>query len=309
MPIGFHEPREIGLTVNESARGRSLASWTRPQLRYYLHVPERRSATDRVMVLVHGVSRNAEEQVELFQRFADRYGVLLLAPVFDRETFTDYQRLGRKGAGQRADLALIRVLNEVGTRTGWDTGRVDLFGFSGGAQFAHRFAFVHASRVRNVVLGAAGWYTMPDDSIPYPYGLGDVSGLEPSRLNATAAARLPMLVTVGEHDDRVDDENLNRSRIIDLTQGLHRLERAQRWVLAMNAYARSKNLERRVDIDVLPGIGHSFRQAVVQGGLAERAFAHCYGAIEPDQRGGANARIEGLGTAAHSRKPQGWCQQ
>ena len=260
--------------------GLRLVSRSHPALVYHLYIPRHRARCSRILVSVHGVSRNAAEHIELLRGLADRHGVVLVAPLFDAESFTDYQRLGRKGAGPRADLALIRVLNEIGMRTGLDTSRIDLFGFSGGAQFAHRFAYAHSQRVRRIALGSAGWYTMPNHLLGYPYGTADAKGLEPVRFNVAAAARLPTLVMVGEYDDREDDEELNRSKIVRQSQGEHRLQRAHAWTSAMNAFARASGSPGCVEMCVLPRIGHSFRQAVLEGGLAQRMFDYFYTARE-----------------------------
>jgi len=265
------------------ADGRSvvLESKIAPHLTYHLLLPRERHPQDRVLVSVHGVSRNAEEHIELLRPLAERYGVLLVAPVFAADRFRDFQRLGRKGRGPRADLALIRVLNELNISTGWDTSKIDMFGFSGGAQFAHRFALAHPQRVRRLALGAAGWYTMPDDTVPYPYGTGEVPGLDAVRLNAVAAARLPTLLLVGERDDRDDDEELNRSQIVCGSQGGNRLRRAHSWARAMNSFAAGRGELEQVSLVTLPGVAHSFRDAVIEGGLAAHVFSHCYAAPAP----------------------------
>ena len=175
-------------------------------LPYKAFVPRDPHPGGRVLVSIHGVSRNAREHLDLLRPYAEHHGATLIVPSFAAGSYPDYQRMGRRGRGPRADLALIRLLNDVCRRSGLATDCVDMFGFSGGAQFAHRFALAHPQRVRRLALGAAGWYTMPDDSLRYPYGTGDSSGLDGVRLNAIAAARLPTLVLIGERDDRADDE-------------------------------------------------------------------------------------------------------
>lgn len=262
-----------------------LQSDSRPVLSYYLYRPRGHVDCGRILVSVHGVSRNAREHVDAFRAFADRYGVMLLAPVFSADAFRDYQRLGRAGIGPRADLALIRVLNELTVSLGIDTSRVDLFGFSGGAQFAHRFAYAHGQRLRRLVLGAAGWYTMPDPAVGYPYGTRSAKGLDGARLNPVAFARLPTLVLVGGMDDREDDDELNRRRIVCDMQGLHRVERARRWADAMNKLARRTGRAGCVDLRVLPGVGHSFVEAVRTGRLGELVFEHCYGVTQDASAG------------------------
>lgn len=252
-------------------------SGSRPRLPVWVYVPESVPEEPRVLVSVHGVSRNAEEHVALFRQLADRYGAVVVAPTFDAERFRDYQRLGRMSKGPRADLALIRSLNEIGIRTGWNTSKVDLFGFSGGAQFAHRFTFAHPQRVRRLVLGAAGWYTMPDAAAPYPHGVADAAGLDNARFNLVAAVQLRTLVVVGARDNKVDDMELNRSARICRQQGFSRLERAHSWVNAMNAFARQRGVAGGVELAEMDDVEHSFREAVLKGDLATKVFEFCYG--------------------------------
>ena len=254
-----------------------FTSSTRPRLPCTLYLPSRLSANPRILVSVHGISRNADEHVGLFRHLADRYGTVLLAPTFAPDAFRDYQRLGRTGYGPRADLALIRLLNEIAARTGWDTSKVDMFGFSGGAQFAHRFTFVHSQRVRRLVLGSAGWYTMPDASAAYPYGIADARGLDAAKMNAIYAVQLKTLVAVGQQDDDANDAELNRSKVINREQGRNRLERARRWTQAMDAFAARHGVVSGGKLKELHGVDHSFRGAVLQGGLAAHVFEHCYG--------------------------------
>jgi len=253
-------------------------SSTRPVLPCHVFVPSEQHSEQRVLVSVHGVSRNVEEHIELLRPYANKYGVVLIAPMFADDRFRDYQRLGRKAQGPRADLALIRLLNELGRLIGVDTSCVDMFGFSGGAQFVHRFAMAHPIRVRRLSLGAAGWYTMPDKDLPYPYGVGDPSGLDAVRLNIAAAARLQTLVLVGEKDDCAEDEELNRSKRICRSQGDNRRQRAQSWTSAMKAYSSGKGEPANTRMVVLPGVDHSFREAVLHGNLGAHVFAHCYSA-------------------------------
>ena len=254
----------------------SLVSGSAPYLSYYLYVPRTGKELGTVLVAVHGVSRNAREQIDAFREMADEKGVTLVAPVFSREVFTDYQRLGRRGRGPRADLALIRVLNDVGSRLGCDTSKVDIFGFSGGAQFAHRFAFAHPQRVRQLVLGAAGWYTMPDRSVSYPYGIGDSRGLDAVSFRASYIARTQVLVVVGQEDNEAHDDELNRSRMVTKGQGENRVQRAFAWTDAMNRLAHRCGECNSAEMMLLPGVGHSFSQAVSEGNLVQHLSRFLY---------------------------------
>ena len=248
---------------------------------YLLYVPGRGGEGDPILVATHGTSRNAEEHAALFAPYAESRGLVLVAPYFPEDEFGDYQRLGREGHGRRADLALDSILAEVRSLTGAATGRFYLFGFSGGAQFAHRYALAHPERIAAAALGAAGWYTFPDSTTPYPYGLARDAegGLPDVRFEPASFLRVPIAVFVGTAD--TTSANLRRNRTVDHQQGVTRLERARRWTAAMREAARARGLAALVTCETVPGIGHSFRQFMERGGLGDRVCAALFAAPRP----------------------------
>ncbi|RMG34123.1 MAG: alpha/beta hydrolase [Gammaproteobacteria bacterium] len=245
-----------------------------PALPCTLLLPAAGLAPDRLFVSVHGISRNDREHLRALAPFAISHGVALLVPRFARAMFRDYQRLGRRGHGPRADLALLQAITEVEEMFGWKLPSFDLFGFSGGAQFAHRFALAHPEKVRHLALGSAGWYSWPDEAIPYPRGVGSTSEL-PVELDLPGLLHKPVSVFVGERD-RQRDPSLNTRRVIDRLQGRTRLDRARNWVAAMRQAARERGLASRVELEILPGVGHDFGQMVRPGGLPQRLFQALY---------------------------------
>src|SRR5262245_27992916 len=130
-----------------------------PRQEYFLYVPSSGGARAPLFVTVHGISRNAQEHATLFSRHAEAYGVVLVAPYFAEGQHGDYQRLGRAGRGGRADATLDSIIVEVASLTGASTQKIYLFGFSGGAQFAHRYTMAHPRQVARAAVAAAGWYT------------------------------------------------------------------------------------------------------------------------------------------------------
>lgn len=65
-----------------------------PEQWYFLYVPRNCTVDTPVFVSVHGITRNASDHAILFAPFAERYGVVLVAPLFTRQRYRDYQRLG-----------------------------------------------------------------------------------------------------------------------------------------------------------------------------------------------------------------------
>lgn len=238
---------------------------------YLIYVPGKGGDGAPLFVAAHGISRNAEEHATLFAPFAEKRGVVLVAPYFDPDEHDDYQRLGRTGRGRRADQALDAILEEVRSLTGASGGKVLLFGFSGGAQFAHRYTMLHPDRVERAVVAAAGWYTFPDSSITYPYGIGPTADLEGARFEPQKFLRVPIKVLVGEAD--TGSTNLRQNAAVDRQQGTTRLERARNWAGAMRHAAQERGQVPLVTFEQVPAIKHSFKQFMLEGGLGDKVFS------------------------------------
>lgn len=225
-----------------------------------------------VLVLVHGISRRLDQLIAAFVAAADRHDMILVAPFFDKGSYGQYQQvIDRKG--NRSDLALFEILDAVKQETGADTGKVHLFGFSGGAQFAHRFALLHPDRVASMTLASAGWYTMPTRKQPYPMGTG-THPLPFGRFDLRNYLAIDRHVLVGA-DDIVRDETLRQSGRVDRLQGLTRVDRAERWVRAMNRRSeRMGSYPQNSSFQLLPGVGHSFEECTRGAApLPERVMA------------------------------------
>lgn len=258
-------------------RGRILRARTRDAfaLEYATYCPTSAGADAPLLVAVHGYSRNAMELAERFAPLCESAGIVLAAPHFDASAFPDYQRLGSRDA--RADLALDALIAELRASFGCLLGRVSLFGFSGGGQFAHRYLMAHPKRVTNAVVAAPGWFTFPEREHAFPYGTRGARKPLGVRMRAEAFLRVPVLVAVGERDDDPQSEHLRRSLALDTQQGTNRLERATRWVRAMQDAAAAIGFPPRVRLALVPNAGHSFADCM-DNGLGELVLEHVVGA-------------------------------
>jgi dienelactone hydrolase len=239
-----------------------------PAQEYLVYVPKSGGANARILASVHGISRNAAEQARSFAPFCDEAGVVMVVPKFVPEHHRDYQRLGRQGSGARADRALERCLWEVASLTGAEASQVYLFGYSGGAQFVHRYLMAHPHRVARAVIAAAGWYTFPDNQRRYPYGTRPVRSLPNVRFNPEEFLHIPVDVLVGELD--TTSPNLRSNERLDEQQGRTRLERARNWVAAMQEAARTYGIDSKVSFTAVPHVDHSFNTFCQRGALIER---------------------------------------
>ncbi|MFO7766593.1 MAG: alpha/beta hydrolase [Pelovirga sp.] len=219
------------------------------------------------LVVVHGVYRDVEGMLKVLTSRFSHGRRTVIAPVFDETNWRGYQRVL---AERRADLALLSLLKSINLPGVADISSFDLLGYSGGAQFAHRFALLYPHLINRLALCSAGWYTFPDNS-PYPYGLArpekKLQGFTPLvRSNLSAFLRLPIEVFVGERDTD-QDQNLRRGKAIDRQQGDNRVERATNWVKALNEAVCAQGLTSQVNLTVMDGCGHDWRECVYLGGL------------------------------------------
>lgn len=233
-------------------------------MRYALIVPPQWSG--RVLVAVHGVARQWKSLTASFVNVCSEAGVALIAPRFSRRGYKGYQRLEAGSRGVPADLALDQVLEDAARCLGLrEIPSVSLFGFSGGAQFAHRYTLREPQRVRGQVLAAAGYYTFPDMGVAFPYGLAH-EGAARWKLEGFLT---PTLVLVGDLDTERDDQ-LRAHKHVDRQQGRDRVARAQRWVLAVRA--ASARLGRLPDcrLELMHGCDHDFLRCTRQARLPHR---------------------------------------
>ena len=246
--------------VERAAKGRGgLACW--------LALPVELDPKAPPLVAVHGIQRRARDQAECYGARAAALGRPVIAPLFGRRAWPRYQQVVRKG---RADHALLALMTELRLTGIWNTRSFELAGFSGGAQFAHRFAMLYPQLVSRLTLSSAGWYTFPDTAV-FPYGLAARPGRRSDWGPRMAAGldqflRLPIQVCVGA-EDNLQDPNTRSGAEIDLQQGRDRLTRGRRWAEALSAAAAARGITPQVAFKALPGCGHDFRDCVEYGGL------------------------------------------
>lgn len=219
------------------------------------------------VVAVHGITRGVDEMVAHLLPRARATGRTVVIPHFDMDHWPRYQRAACRN---RADWAMIRLTEALCAEGLIGPGPYDLAGFSGGAQFAHRFAWLYPGRVGRLCLTAPGWWTLPDAQMAWPYGIATAPGDQGLGfcLQSNLRPFLNRRITVCVGGDDVErDPNLRTGAEIDARQGPNRLARARRWCAEMEARARAEGLAPAISLRVLQGCGHNFTECVVNGGL------------------------------------------
>ncbi|MEX0369110.1 MAG: hypothetical protein AB3N09_00665, partial [Tateyamaria sp.] len=117
--------------------------------------PDGTTAASPVLA-IHGLNRETELMAQLLAKQSDAARRSVILPIFDRKFWPRYQRAACKDRSDWALLALLQVLRDEG----WIGAEPpDMSGFSGGAQFAHRFAWLYPDHVARLCLVSPGWWT------------------------------------------------------------------------------------------------------------------------------------------------------
>lgn len=160
-----------------------------------------------LLVFIHGTLRDASYAERGLIPFAESTPCAIMAPLFpaglDSTTDLDSYKLLRSPT-LRSDLALLDMLNEVAHRwPGIDTTKIFLMGYSGGAQFAHRFLYLYPERLAAVSIGAPGTVTTLDHSASWPKGIADVKELFGIRVDKNLIKQVKIQLVVGDADVEV----------------------------------------------------------------------------------------------------------
>ena len=245
------------------------------QMDYIVYIPKEKKNIPRIMYSIHGISRNAEEHIAGFIPQAERYGAVIIAPLFPKTNFPRYQQLGTSVNQQRADMAFNQVLQDAHEWLQIAPPPMHMFGFSGGGQFVHRYAMFYPKRVARMVLAAPGWYSFPDPERKYPFGIKSSCDWPNLTFAMESFLQIPTLVMVGEEDD-LRDADLNKTRAIDSFQGLNRVERAERWTAAARALGRSYDISTDFRLELVPNASHAYSSYLAHPPFAENIFSFLF---------------------------------
>jgi pimeloyl-ACP methyl ester carboxylesterase len=242
------------------------------------YVPTSVGSAPPIVVLVHGTPEydeavyTARYYVKNWQSWAEEHGAILIAPAFDQANFgskdPDLIGGGYRGLFGReigADEWVIRLVDAYQAQLGGGDGRFFLYGHSAGGWFVSRFLMTHPGRVQSAVITASVTYPHPNPDVPWPYGLGSLEAtlhwtdppaetsvdVQPDPKTWLEGLAVPTTLIVGLNDlepqlDWPGQAGKN-----------NRVTIARHWVAEMNEFAAEHGVESRLDLSLVPGLGHS----------------------------------------------------
>lgn len=218
-----------------------------------------------LLVVFHGLSRNAKGYRNAARPIANNMCMLVVAPLFDKRRFPTarYQRGGvmdgkRLLPPKQRTLALVRplvrwVFQQEGRRMDYA-----FIGHSGGGQFLSRMAAFMPMQARRIVIANPSTHVMPSLRVRAPYGLGGIYHGTEAKEVLRRYLEAPVTIYLGADDNDDNAENLATHRAA-MAQGSNRHERGMNAFNTGKAAAASNNWKFNWRLVEAPGVGHSAR--------------------------------------------------
>ena len=228
----------------------------------FLYKPESYKR-ERILVVMHGVNRNAEEYRDHAEKMADRLGTLIVAPLFDVNQFPSvkYQRGGvvnQDNEPQPREEWTYLFIPEIVERIREIENQKDIpfyvIGHSAGGQFVVRMSAFLNTGAKRLVASNPGSLIFPTRESPFGYGFGGL----PSELSSDEQLKnflsVPLTLYVGTEDNKPDeyfDDSADAMK-----QGSGRYQRSHACFKMAKRLAEEKGWPFAWRIVEAPGIGH-----------------------------------------------------
>lgn len=235
--------------------GSAMTVWT--------YRPAGLEPSDRIVLVMHGVLRNADVYRDNWIELAQAHRFLVVVPEMSRSQFPGdagynfgnmVDRAGTpRPPSQWAWASMEKVFDAVKAGTGSTRDTYSIFGHSAGAQFVHRLVmFAENPRIDAAIAANAGWYTLPVSTESFPYGLKN-GPIDAARVKANFAK--PLIILLGDRDIDPKHPNLRRDEGSD-RQGVNRFERGHTMLRVAAAEAKRIGAPFNWKLEIVPGVAH-----------------------------------------------------
>lgn len=260
------------------------------ELQVYTYRPANWSG-GRLLFVMHGVLRNADEYRDHAVGMGDRFDALVVAPKFDAERFPSraYQRGGLlREDGSPAPRAewtysrLPEIASSLRVRTGKPEAKLYVIGHSAGGQFLVRCAAFADIGAERIVAANPGSVLLPTRDVPFGYGFGGLPTelADDERLRAYLAA--PLTLFLGTGDDHADEYFDDSPAAMAQGSGRHQRGLALWWTAKNLAAARGWTFGWRLVEAV--GVEHDHEKMFAHAQCAVALFGPPAAAADPAKK-------------------------
>lgn len=230
----------------------------------HFYIPEGDITAMPVVFIMPGTDRNAGDYLASWIRNAGDKKVIAVSLEFPEGSYSTSEYIEGnmfKGSNPIAEekwsYSIIEpIFDYIKAQTGNKSATYRIWGHSAGAQFVHRFVtFKTGLRVSKAIAANAGWYTVPDTGVGYPYGLKNSGYADAATLTRLFGTNL--LVMLGDQDNDPNDSSLRHTPEAD-AQGLHRYDRGLHYFSESERICKAGSMTMKWKKTVVTGVAHSY---------------------------------------------------
>jgi predicted esterase len=237
-------------------------------IRVWTFKPDNWVDNDKIVFVMHGGGRNAEDYLNAWQDIGKEHNLLVIAPEFENPlsnyTTNDYQDgnlftfFGTKNAKEKWAFQVIEnIFDHIKNTNNITNSNYNIFGHSAGGQFVHRMMlFYPESRVKTAIAANPGLYTFIDPSIEYPYGIKNIE-LENDKVKK--AFEKQFVLMTGELDNSPELGTFT-STDLAMKQGNNRLERGAYFFEHSKEFAIKNKFTFNWKIYTVKNVGHDYKK-------------------------------------------------
>lgn len=242
----------------------TFAYWDKPDVEIFYIAPEKINKDTKVIFVIHGNSRNAEDYLSAWIPHVINKNVIVAAPQFRKIDFRYFFLLemaessGKVNSNNNEYInnSISLFFNYLKSKFSLSTETYRMFGHSAGAQFTHRYMLLSMdNRISNTVIANAGWYTFITDD-EFPYGINN-SPIKISNEQIKWFLSKKANLLIGSDD--VGFQSVNTSKGANL-QGLTRVDRAANYFDSLIMSAENRGYALRWNYRVLDRVDHDYKK-------------------------------------------------
>jgi hypothetical protein len=235
----------------------------------FYHIPNGEVKMMPILMSFHGVNRNAADYRDYWISMANSNKFMVFAPQFSDEDFStgdaynlanifndgDNPSSSTFNAKEEWTFSVLDPLFEqIKSAVSGTQEKYNGWGHSAGAQFLQRFVlYLPNSKLDIAVCSNAGWYTVPEFSVDFPYGLK--KGQLPN-LDLKLALSKKLIIHLGTGDTDQNSPGLRHNSVVDAQQGASRLDRGRYFFAESQSTAQSLNTTFNWEKDEVFAVAH-----------------------------------------------------
>ena len=263
----------IALDGDATTEDYKFENWSGPSLPIYVAKPNKINKSTRLVVVMHGRKRNAEEYRDQWLQAAQDLNLFVIVPEFSEEKFPEvwgfnYGNIKTKNLDLiRKDLHAFSAIEPLAVdalkRFKLKSDHWGIYGHGAGAHFVHRYVLHYPQATHTLAIAAnLGWYLSMTDQ-EWPFGLTN-SNIDNTKLKQAFGRYFLLMLGRADTSTKPNTPYVAEHWDIISMQGEHRLARGRNFF--KSAVAKSKEVNQFFKwgmVEVPTTKGHSNTEQMV----------------------------------------------